>query len=152
MRQSTELLSLPRYVLELDRDEMTVGSIDAVVAHLRDRIEAHHCARFLAVFDHYAHTRALPDGEIAEGIRAARNVVFCFGMSIPEPEALATRPRSIGVCELEDRFVLTFLEPPMPLVNAAMESWVTSLMKDGSPVTARPDRAAGADASIAAEL
>jgi hypothetical protein len=40
---------------------------------------------------------------------------------------MATRPKSIGVVELADRFVITFLEAPMPMANSIMESWVMSI-------------------------
>jgi hypothetical protein len=119
----------PVFVLSIAKEETELDGIDAVVAHFRSRIDAHRCARFIGIFDHLAHTRSLPDGEVAEGILAARNVIFCFGMSIPSPDILAWRPRSIGIAELADRFVVSFLEPPMPLVNAAMESWALQLVR-----------------------
>lgn len=129
MQQATEELKIPLFVLEIGKDETDAVCVDDIIAHLRNRIEAHSYARYIGLFDHFAHTEGLPDGEIAPGIRDARNVVFCFGMAIPEPVALATRPRSIGVCELDDRFVITFLEPPMPIANTAMEAWVRSLAR-----------------------
>lgn len=36
-------------------------------------------------FDHYAHTRSLPEGEFAEGIHAAKHIIFCFGLKLPNP-------------------------------------------------------------------
>lgn len=129
MQERTLILSTPMFVLEFSREETTLVGLDDMVARLRAKIEAHPCARFLGVFDHFAHTRSLPDGEIAAGIEDARNVVFCFGLSIPEPSALATRPRSIGLCQLADRYVISFVEHPMPLVNSAMEGWVRGFVR-----------------------
>lgn len=40
---------------------------------------------------------------------------------------MAVRPRSIGVVDLGDRFVVTFMEAPMPPANEAMEAWAKSL-------------------------
>ena len=40
---------------------------------------------------------------------------------------LAVRPRSIGVAEMADSFVVSFLEAPNPEANAAMESWVKGI-------------------------
>lgn len=128
MIETTTDVTISMFVLEVPAAEARARDIDGLVSHLRASIEAHPCARFLGVFDHYAHTRMLPDGEIAPDIEDAKNVVFGFGMSIPEPCALAMRPRSIGICKLPDRFVISFLEPPMPLANAAMEVWVRSLL------------------------
>ncbi len=40
---------------------------------------------------------------------------------------LAARPRSIGVCELENSFFIEFLEAPMEQLNAVMEDWARSI-------------------------
>jgi hypothetical protein len=119
----------PIFVLDIPKSETDHETVDSLIAHFRRAIEAHRCARFLGVFDHMAHTRGLADGEIAEGIRDARNIVFCFGMSIPNPEILALRPRSIGIAEMDDRFVISFIETPMPLANTAMEAWARQLVR-----------------------
>lgn len=120
----------PIFILELDKKETAAATLDAVVSHFQTAIEEHPWARFIDIFDHYAHTQSLADGEIAQEIRGAKNIVFCFGMSIPNPYVLATRPRSIGVAELDDRFIITFLEAPMPVANNAMERWARSLMSE----------------------
>ena len=117
----------PLYVLELDRDECRFDSVDTICDYFRERIEGHRCGRFIAVFDHHAHTAGLTDGQIGEGIRAAKNVVFCFGLVLPSPEVLAVRPRSIGIAETDAGFVISFMEAPMPLANAAMEDWADGL-------------------------
>lgn len=120
--------TFPIFILELTKSETAAKSLDEVTSHFRAAIDDHPSARFIGVFDHYAHTRSLPDGEIAPEIRDARNIVFCFGMSIPHAYVLATRPRSIGIAELDDRFVITFLEAPMPVANAAIERWAYGLI------------------------
>jgi hypothetical protein len=119
----------PIFTLDVPKSETDLSSIDALAEHFRLKIEAHHFARFIAVFDHYSHTRALAAGEIDPDILDAKNVVFCFGMSIPNPEILALRPRSIGIAELRDRFVISFLETPMPIANAAMERWAHEILR-----------------------
>jgi hypothetical protein len=40
---------------------------------------------------------------------------------------MAVRPRSIGVCELEDSFVVNFMEAPNDTANKTMEELVKSL-------------------------
>jgi len=69
----------------------------------------------------------LPEGKVGEDVLAAKNVLFCFGIALPNPYVLAVRPRSIGVAETHSGFVITFLEAPMPLANAAMEDWANGL-------------------------
>jgi hypothetical protein len=132
----------PVFTLDVPKSETDLTSIGALVDYFKVQIEAHHCGRFIAVFDHLGHTRALPEGEIDPSILDAKNVVFCFGMSIPNPEILALRPRSIGIAELRDRFVISFLETPMPLANAAMERWAHGVLR----VSAKQDLRHGADA------
>ena len=127
MQRSVSHEKLAICTFELDKSETRFRSVGEIVDYLRTCIEAEPLARFIAVFDHYAHTRSLPNGVIAEGIRAATNLVFCFGITLPDPQALALRPRSIGVCELEDQYVLTFAEAPMPVANLAMERWALSV-------------------------
>lgn len=117
----------PVFSLELGKDETRLSSVDAIIDYLTVKVGEHPVAQFIAVFDHYAHTRSLPEGEIAPAITAAKNLVFCFGTKLPSPQVMAVRPRSIGVADIGDRFVITFMEAPMPPANQAMESWVLSL-------------------------
>jgi hypothetical protein len=69
---------------------------------------------------------------VAGEIRAAKNVLFCFGLSLPSPEILGLRPRSIGVAELDDQFVISFMETPMPVANSAMEDWALGLRQNAA--------------------
>jgi hypothetical protein len=127
MKQTLLQEKYPVFVMELGRDETDFASVDAICDYFRRRIEAHRCGRFIAVFDHYAHTCTLPEGNVADDIRAAKNVIFCFGIALPSAQVLAVRPRSIGVAETAQGFVVTFLEAPMPIANAAMEDWAEGL-------------------------
>jgi hypothetical protein len=127
VKQTLLLEKYPVYTVEIDRSETSFGSVDEICAHLRRCIERHRSACFIADFDHLAHTRSLPEGEVGEDILAARNLVFCFGISLPDPHVLAVRPRSMGVAETSRGFLITFMEAPMPVANAAMEDWAKSL-------------------------
>ena len=103
-------------------------SVDEIIAALQVKIDAHPVIAFIAIFDQYKHTASLKDGEINPSIKAAKNIIFCFGKELPTPEILAIRPRSIGVCELEDSFVVSFLEAPNDAANKTMEDFVKSLL------------------------
>ncbi len=135
MKQTLLQEKYPIYSLELNREETALTSVDAICAYFRRCIEAHRSAVFIAEFDHYAHTASLPEGRAAPDIRAAKNLVFCFGIALPDPHVLAVRPRSIGVAETEAGFVITFMEAPMPVANAAMEDWAKGL-RDRQPESA----------------
>ena len=110
------------------------STVDEVVEFFRARIEAHPVAVFIAVFDHYAHTSGLEGGEVAPEIKAARHVVFCFGKELESPLVMGVRPRSIGIAELADRFVVSFQEAPKPVAQEAMESWVAELEEKAGTV------------------
>ncbi len=127
MKQTMLQEKYPVFMLEVQKNETPYKNADAVLAYLKQRIDEHKVARHIADFDHYAHTRSLENGEIADGIVAAADVVFCFGTHLPKPEMLAVRPRSIGIAEYDDRFVVSFLEAPMPVANEAMEKWVKGI-------------------------
>lgn len=129
MNQTLLQEKYPVYSLELGKDETRYRSVDEIVAFFKERIESHRSACFIAEFDHYAHTKTLPEGQIGEGIVAAKNIVFCFGIALPDPRVLAVRPRSIGVAETTEGFLVTFMEAPMPVANAAMEDWTKGLRK-----------------------
>jgi hypothetical protein len=115
------------YSFELGRDETNFGSVDEIASYFKQCIEAHRYACFIAEFDHYAHTRSLPEGRVDRDIRAAKNLVLCFGIALPDPHALAVRPRSIGIAETSDGFLVTFMEAPMPVANTALEDWAMGL-------------------------
>ena len=127
MKQTLLQEKYPVYTLEISKSETKHQNCDEIIAFLKARVDEHKIACYIAEFDHYAHTTALEEGEIAEGIIAAKNIVFCFGIKLPKAEMMAVRPRSIGVVEYDDRFVISFLEAPMPMANQAMESWAKSL-------------------------
>lgn len=126
MKQTLLQEKYPIYVAEIAKSETTCKTLDDVVAYLKARIAENEKVQFLDVFDHYAHTTRI-GGEINPDIRAAVDVIFCFGIALPNPQVLAVRPGSIGVADMGDRFVLSFMEAPMKPANDAMEAWVKGL-------------------------
>ena len=113
----------PVFTLEIDKKETSYQTIDEIFAYLKSQIEAHPIATYIGEFDHYTHTNSLKEGQINEDILNAKNLLCCFGKVLPKPEVLAVRPRAIGVAEMADSFVISFLEAPNPDAHAAMEQW-----------------------------
>ncbi len=126
MKQTLLQEKYPVFIAEIDKAETTCKTVDDVVAYLKDKIAANPKVHFIGVFDHYAHTQRI-QGEINPGIKAAVDVIFCFGIALPNPQVLAVRPRSIGVADMGDKFVVSFMEAPMKPANEAMEAWVKGL-------------------------
>ncbi len=121
----------PVYTLEVAAQATNHTGVDSIIDALKAKISHDPKAAYIAVFDHYAHTAALPDGEIAPEILEAKNLIFCFGPKLPGVAMMAVRPRSIGVIRHSTGFSLSFLEAPMPPINDKMKSWVTDVMTQG---------------------
>ena len=126
MKQSLLMEKYPVFDMTLPKSETSCASVDDIIAALKAKIDAHPKVAFIATFDHYAHTAAI-GGTIADTIRAAKNIVFCFGVMLPNAHVLAVRPRAIGVADMGDHFHLTFPEPPMELATTEMEAWCKAL-------------------------
>ncbi len=127
MKQITVMEKYPVFTMEIAKNETTYKTVDEVLDYLKAKVLAHPIATYIGEFDHYAHTASLEVGEIAADIKQAKNLLCCFGKVLPKPEVLAVRPRSIGVAEMADSFVLSFLEAPNAEANAAMEMWVQGI-------------------------
>jgi len=127
MKEITVFEKYPVFTLEITKDETSYKTVDEILAYLKSQIDVHPVATYIGEFDHYAHTNSLSEGEIAEEILAAKNILCCFGKVLPAPEVLAVRPRSIGVAELDDRYVVSFMEAPNPGANSAMAQWVEGI-------------------------
>ncbi|MBD3808706.1 MAG: hypothetical protein IE880_08345 [Epsilonproteobacteria bacterium] len=127
MKQKILMEKYPIFELEIRFDETKFKNTDEVISHLKTKIDEHPVAQYIAVFDHYSHTKSLSDGVISEDIKDAKNIICCFGKELPRPEVLAVRPRSIGVAQMTEGFVVSFLEAPNPAANSAMESWAKSI-------------------------
>ena len=87
--------------------------------YFQDKIESHERAVFIARFDHYTHTKSL-DGDINANILDAQNIIMCFGWEIPSADPVAVRPRTIGITEMADKFVVNFMEAPNPIAQQIM--------------------------------
>ncbi len=127
MKQSLLMERYPVFDLTIAKTETTYTSVDEILAALKEKIDAHPKVAYIATFDHFSHTKAI-DGDIAGSIQDAKNIVFCFGVKLPNPHVLAVRPRSIGVADMQDHFHITFMEPPMEVATTAMESWCKDLV------------------------
>jgi len=128
MKQLTIMEKYPVFTLEISKSETGYQTVDEILEYLEEKITAHPIATYIGRFDHYAHTMSLEDGEVSEDIVAAKNIICCFGKKLPKAVVLAVRPRSIGVAEMQDRFVVSFLEAPNPDANTAMEAWVKGIV------------------------
>ena len=126
MKKTKFMDKYPVYSLELQKSNIKQTNIVEIIEYFKAKIQAHPIAKFIAVFDHYAHTKEL-NGEINPSIIDAQNLIFCFGPAIPNTKILAVRPRSIGIAELKDKFVIEFIEAPKEQIHQIMEEWAKGL-------------------------
>lgn len=117
----------PTHHVDILKSDTPFASVDDFMQFFSEKVETNPLAQKIAEFDHYAHTSSLPEGEIAPNIKAAKQLIFCFGIKLPNPLAMAPRPRSISICELEDRFTIAFMEAPNPAMHKTMLEWVAEL-------------------------
>ena len=129
MKQSILMEKYHIYEIDIKKTESKLGSIDAIINYLEDKIKSHKVSAYIGKFDHYSHTKSLEDGEINPDILDAKEIIFCFGKKLPKAAIMAIRPRSIGVAEFKDYFAITFMEAPNEEANSSMESWVKSIIK-----------------------
>ena len=127
MKKTIFMDKYPIFSLEVKKEETTFTNVDEIVEHLKGLVDTHPVATFIATFDHYEHTSSLEDAVIAKEIKDAKNLIFCFGKQLPSSKILAVRPRSIGVCELENSFVIDFLEVPNEQLHVVTENWAKSI-------------------------
>ncbi len=123
MKKTLTHETYPLYTLQTNKNECPHSGITGITQQLRHLIEQHERASFINIFDHLQQLRDIPPEQICEDIVSAYSILFYFGLTLPTPQVTATNPRSIGVVELTNQFIITFLETPMPLANTTMEKW-----------------------------
>ena len=126
MQQTLFKDKYPIFSYEINKNETDKSSVSEIIAYYKEKIDAHPIAIYIATFDHYAHTTSI-DGTINPSIKDMKNIIFCFGAEIPSSKVAAVRPRSIGVCDLGDKFVIDFMEAPNDKANDFMQMWTKSL-------------------------
>jgi len=127
MKKITVMEKYPVYTLDIMKKDTQYTGVSEIFEYLKNCIEVHPIAAYVGVFDHYAHTSCLDSGKISSEIKDAKNIICCFGKVLPSPEMLAVRPRSIGIAEMDDKYVISFMEAPNSEANATMESWVKGI-------------------------
>lgn len=119
----------PVLVEEIAKTNTDCATVDAVVARLRDRVQAHPGASEIGVFDHLAHVQAQPEGKVADEIRGSKHLIFCLSTAILNALIAAVRPRAVSVVETDDRFVISWLEALVEGPNQVITGWVEALGK-----------------------
>ena len=128
MTKSIFMEKYPVFSLEIKKEETSYKSVNEIIDYLKSLVENHPIAVFITTFDHYAHTSAIEDNVLLDGLQEAKNLIFCFGKRVPSTKVLAVRPRSISVSQVNDSFMIDFLEVPNKQLQTLVEEWVNSLL------------------------
>lgn len=113
--------------LEIKKEESFLKTAFEITNFFKNKIESHPVADFIAIFDHLKQTQNIEGGFVSPDIKYAQAIIFCFGKKLENPFQMAVRPRSIGVVETNDLFIISFLEAPNPIFNELMEVWCDEL-------------------------
>jgi len=117
----------PVHSLEIQKNQTNLKNVDEIIAYYKDKIIAHPVATYISIFDHYKHTQSL-NGAINSEILDAKNIIFCFGAAIPNTTMLAVRPRTLGVAELKNSFIIEFMKAPKEEVQTLLEAWTKDII------------------------
>lgn len=117
----------PLKTLEIKKDLSALNSASEIMNFFQKKVEAYPIADFIAIFDHLKQTQNMEGGVVSPDIKYAQAIIFCFGKKLENPLQMGVRPRSIGVVETDDLFVVSFLEAPNPMFNDLMEEWCDEL-------------------------
>lgn len=119
----------PIHTITIEKQESKLDDVDAIIDAIKSKVQDHPVATYIGIFDHFSHTKSLKEKNIAPEMVDAKNIIFCFGKELSNPMVLAVRPRAIGVADMGNSFVLSFLEAPNPAANQSMTQWCTSISK-----------------------
>ena len=113
----------PVYTKEISKTNTKIKNTDEFISVLKEKIDSDKMVKYITTFDHFEYTKNLW-WEIMEWMIDWKILIFCFGHKIPNPLALALRPRNIAIAEFKDKFVVSFLEAPKQKANDKIISWI----------------------------
>jgi hypothetical protein len=116
----------PVVTYEYLKSDITFKTVTEIINYFQQKIENHKIAALIGTFNHFEHTKKIA-GEINPDILDAQLITFCFGPKLPNSKVMALKPRTIGVCEFENKFVIEMMEAPNEQMQKIMEEWVSSI-------------------------
>jgi len=118
----------PVYVQSISKNKTIFNNVNEIISQYKKLINNHPITSFIAVFDNYEHTSNLKEHVISQDIKDAKNIIYCYGKSLDKIEVTGIRPRSFGVVETCDNFVISFMEAPDPIANEQMIEWTKNII------------------------
>jgi len=129
MKSITLKDTYPVQTTEISKSESRFGTTAEIIKYIEETVKAHPVATYIETFDHYTHTKNLPEHAMNPDITDVQIAIFCFGKELPIAQMAAVRPRSIAVVEEADKFIISFVDAPNPQAHEAMTNWVKAIAK-----------------------
>ena len=126
MKQKIFKDKYPIFYKEINKKDCQFQSVTDFLDYFEAKIEAHERAPVIARFDHFTHTKSV-NGDINPDILDVQNIIMCFGWEIPSADPVAVRPRSFGITEMADKYIVNFMEAPNPVAQQTMIDWVNDI-------------------------
>lgn len=116
----------PVWVEEIAKADTPWRDVDEIAAALSASIYRQAGAAFIGVFDYYGFNLRV-GASLPVDMQDAKTVLFCPGARLPGPVALALCPCAIGVADMGNRFVISFLDAPAASPMETLALWVEDL-------------------------
>lgn len=116
----------PVWVEEIAKADTPWRDVDEIAAALSACIHRQAGAAFIGVFDCYGFNLRV-GASLPVDMQDAKTVLFCPGARLPSPAALALCPCAIGVADMGNRFVISFLDAPVVSPTDTLALWVEDL-------------------------
>lgn len=115
----------PVWIEEIAKADTPWHDADEIAAALQEHIRR--CgAAFIGVFDHYGLNLRL-GAALPLDMQDAKTILFCPGAQLLDPLLLALSPCVIGVADMGNRFVISFLDAPIVSPTETLSLWVENL-------------------------
>lgn len=116
----------PVWVEEIAKADTPWRDVDEITAALEACIRRLGSTAFVGIFDHYGlNLRACEP--LPTNMQDAKTLLFCRGAWLRDPRFLALSPSAIGVADMGNRFVISFLDAPMVSPLEHMFQWIEDL-------------------------
>lgn len=116
----------PVWVEEIAKADTPWRDVDEIAAALSACIRHQAGSAFIGVFDHYGFNLRVCE-PLPIDMRDAKTILFCPGAKLLNPEGLALCPCAIGVADMGNRFVVSFLDAPVVSPVESLALWVEDL-------------------------
>jgi hypothetical protein len=116
----------PVWIEEIAKADTFYRNVDEIVAALQARVARHAQASWIGVCDHYGLNLRLGE-RLPAAMQDARIALLCDAPALSGTAFLALQPCAIGVADMGNRFVFSFMERPDAAGNGFLRQWLDGM-------------------------